>query len=83
MDEQLFPTRLNRGQDTDVRQPWQIFGGSLAFRDSGFDEIRDAAIGLFEDNVDQLAAVDPTARSSSRAADCSTERLTPLDKLEK
>jgi len=58
MEKQLFPTYSALGQDVDRYEGFEVTRGGLASSDAGFDQIRDTAVGLFKDDVDEFTAVD-------------------------
>src|SRR5581483_8220699 len=58
IDEELLAPDLDLAQDAGLGQRLEIDRSGLALSDPGLDDIRDAAVRLHEQQLDQLAAVD-------------------------
>src|ERR1043166_2532035 len=59
IDEQFLPADLDFLQYTGARELLEIDGGRLPLGNAGLDDVPDAAVGLDEDELDQLPAVHP------------------------
>jgi hypothetical protein len=58
MDEQLFSTGLDFIEHADVAQCLEVLRRRLPFRQACLDDVRDAAVGLDEDQLDEFAGID-------------------------